>query len=393
MMVFRFRKLLQEQNRLRERIRDNNYTKNQWKSLDSEERLNAFQQLFGDKELLKTASTKASSESLENLKTISLDSLEGSPPPDPTEDFTTYTEVDTGGFLSQTTDRSLWTGIHLGADAYLYCDMGIDHFDGDFEHLLTASTTLSAPDIDCETGAWGMANDLGNWYTLQAGNRSGLVLNFSIYDTYGVSFGMTIAELDSGYNYTDRWQGGTSETVYYPRIVRDEAIGTYGTFYVYIYSDPDRTTLLDTLSIVLHSSKKDYRYIYGVISNDWMASNAGEMTGYTEYLDLQEAGGETEIFDSDSAVGQDTKTAASPAGEVFGSETGLGAGTKADYPAGVMNGTESGDGDETASLLAVAAPEGDSGSGTEESYLNTGEPTDKVSSDIGGGVDIVSGRT
>ena len=53
---------------------------------------------------------------------------------------------------------------------------------------------------------------------------------------------------------------------------------------MYIYSDSERTILLDTLGINLHSSKKDYRYVYGL--NTANSGAAGEQVGYVQNLNL-----------------------------------------------------------------------------------------------------------
>ena len=51
-------------------------------------------------------------------------------------------------------------------------------------------------------------------------------------------------------------------------LVRDEQAGTYGTLYLKIYTDPDRTNLKSILPIPLHSSKKDFRYLMLAVSHD-----------------------------------------------------------------------------------------------------------------------------
>jgi len=378
--------LLQDQNRLRESIRKTYYTQNQWKSLSFPEKEAAFQQLYGDKAQLKETITKTTSQTLENLKGVSLDDLEGSPPPDPTEDFTSYTEVDTGGFLSQTADRSSWTGMHLASDAYLYDDKGVNHFNGDFEHLVTAMTNMTGD--NCQVGFWMLANDLGNWYTLEDGAKNALGIFFSRYVSYSIGFGITLGELDDGDGYVDRWTGGTSGTVYYVTIKRDEDVGTYGTIYVYVYSDSDRTTLLDTLSLGLNSNKKDYRYIYGAMSNDWMGADNGQMTGYAEYLDLQETGGETEILSSDTGIGVEVAADGSPTAALARTETGQGTDTKADNPGGEITSGEAGGGIDTAALVERNILSNEAGNGIESSSLSTGDIVNRYGEESGAGIEI-----
>ena len=52
------------------------------------------------------------------------------------EDFTTYTEVDTAGRLTVTSDTITIENLDRDEDSYIYADKGADFFDGDYEHLL-----------------------------------------------------------------------------------------------------------------------------------------------------------------------------------------------------------------------------------------------------------------
>ena len=94
----RLKSLLAEQNRLKEQIRLDN--KIDWSKLAEEEQPAVELQLFGDKATLKQVETDATSPLLDELKAIKLDSLKGTDFTDPTEDLTTYTEVDGAGRLT-----------------------------------------------------------------------------------------------------------------------------------------------------------------------------------------------------------------------------------------------------------------------------------------------------
>jgi hypothetical protein len=86
-------------------------------------------------------------------------------------------------------------------------------------------------------------------------------------DYLWVYFGLTgagrellLREFDNGTGYYDlySWELNTD---YYLRIFRDQSIGIYGQLTCYIYSDSQRTALIDALTVPLHSSE-DYRYLY-----------------------------------------------------------------------------------------------------------------------------------
>jgi len=131
-----------------------------------------------------------------------------------------------------------------------------------------------------------MANIAGTYVDITGASEDALSARFVITGTdasYIYAF-----EIDGGTAYNDSFTSPTINVSYWLEIERDEAIGTYGTFYVRIYSDSARTTLVDTLSITLHTSKKDYEYLYGAQSLD--ASGAGVLTSYVQDLDLQEGG-------------------------------------------------------------------------------------------------------
>lgn len=60
---------------------------------------------------------------------------------------------------------------------------------------------------------------------------------------------------------------------YYLRVRRDTSVGTHGTFYLDIYSDPARTVLWESLSLAL-SENNSYSYLYGL--NQYYVSSAND---------------------------------------------------------------------------------------------------------------------
>lgn len=203
------------------------------------------------------------------------------------EDLSTYTETDPNSRITRTTRRVTWTGLTRNEDAYVYKDKGADHFNGNFVHLLTIRATGytgTSGTVNC--GAyWSVANLVDDWGGIDTANGDGLFLLARVNTSNGDQY-IQIIELDGGAGYTSASAYEiTVNTTYYIKIVRDESIGTYGTLYCYTYSDPARATLVNTQTITLHSSKKDYRYIYPAQS-----ANAADATrshsGYTENLEL-----------------------------------------------------------------------------------------------------------
>lgn len=190
------------------------------------------------------------------------------------EDFTTYTEIDPNGRLSQTATTSSYTSLTRNEDAYLYLDKGLGHFDGDFTHYLAINYT-SQDSGSSVVYLWAVGQELQSAVGMT---------KLSIY-TYNST--IRIQETDSADNNYD--SGNTSlilGNTYYLTIERDESIGTYGTLYVYVYTDETKTSLQATLSLALHESKKDFRYLY--IPSSCNTGNAYAQTGYIENLDLNE---------------------------------------------------------------------------------------------------------
>jgi len=202
---------------------------------------------------------------------------------DPIEDFTAYTEVDPApGYITRTSSTITFTDFDRDITAYVYRDKGAAHFAGDFEHLVDLQ--VSADEVAALIGCWSLQNDIADMRAVV--DASGDELFVCWYQAAGVHY-IYMEEIDGGTAYTDNYPTAALSTPYYLKVKRVEADGTYGTLYCYIYSNSDRTTLVDTLSIALHTSKKDYRYVYALNSyNTAQADRRG--TGTVANLDLQE---------------------------------------------------------------------------------------------------------
>lgn len=283
--------LLHERNNLIEKIRWANYTLEEWRGinkLSQEEQDAIYIQLFGDRAKLRSQKTRATSLLLNELKAINLDAIDVVPVsnPDPTEDLTTYTEVDPLSHISKTASRVTFTTLSRDEHTYLYKDFGANHFDGDFEHLFKSLIDDNSGGADA---AYALANIVGAIDEIYAGD--GL---FSTWYCVDVSHPRNyLIESDGGTQYSDYTTVEMNRDIlYYVEFERVESIGTYGTIYAYIctgnYYD-DGGTLIDSTSITLHTSKKDFRYLYAIVSRDANSSNWN--TGYNEDIDLQEAAG------------------------------------------------------------------------------------------------------
>lgn len=203
------------------------------------------------------------------------------------EDFTTYTEVDPSGTIERTPSTITVANFKRTEDAYVYDDKGVDHFDGDFEHLIDCEMTSRSGDWG-SFFPWSISNIIDDIKGIQDASGDVLALYFLFRPSGPTQYELNLNELDGGSAYSDDYAISLG-TQYWLKVKRDEEVGTYGTIYTYIYTDSDRTVLVTTLSIALHTSKKDYRYYFPMNSQNNTADTSRLISGYSQNHDLQEA--------------------------------------------------------------------------------------------------------
>lgn len=206
------------------------------------------------------------------------------------ENYTTYTEVDENADYTVTSTKIDIVTMARDSVSYVYKDAGVAHFDGDFDHDFEYFVNSSTQSGEL-TGVWAVSNSVNNHQAHQDANQDILIFLMGEEAT-GVKKRLREQDGSTTYDSTDN-ADETTNTLYYATAERDEAVGTYGTIYIYTYTDSGRTSLADTRSIALHTSKKDYRYIYGAISDGGATSNT--TTGFVQNLDLQEAVGPANV--------------------------------------------------------------------------------------------------
>lgn len=201
-------------------------------------------------------------------------------PPDPTENLTTYTEVDPGNDITVDGGGAKvdWAALPRNVDAFVYDDNLAGWLDGDFEHWNDMQHT-SVADGSGIVGVWGVGNTVDDLKGVETGNGDELCAIWSTTTLFAREiFGGATSDDTAALAYA---------TAYYMKYVRDENVGAQGTLYFYIYDDGvNRTNLLDTLTVAL-SGKIDFRYIFAVQS--WNSNGAQKSTGWMENLDLKEA--------------------------------------------------------------------------------------------------------
>jgi hypothetical protein len=183
-------------------------------------------------------------------------------------DFTdpAWTEVDPGSEITVAATKVSWTALPMDTDSYVYYDYGAGYFSADFRHEFTLCWT---------------SDGAGDYFRLST-FRS------------GAEYRIQLSESDGGAVTTD-YEDMTAVGTWYITIIRNEAIGTHGTLYAYIYTDSDRTILHSRLEVELNTSKKDFRYLFAC--NTYNNGAAFENTGYGENLAIS-----TDIFGLEKGI-------------------------------------------------------------------------------------------
>lgn len=199
-------------------------------------------------------------------------------PFDPIENPLTYNIQDDSGWLSRTTTRITFTAMARNDDAYVWKDFGVDFFDGDFSHLSEFFVSaLGANGLAC---IHMLSNAVDDFTGLVLASEDLLT---SFIQRVGGNYIVRLAESDGGAFYADTSSTLTLSTLYSNRFQRVEAVSPFGTIYEYIFSAGP--ILVDTLSVALHTSKKNYRNNFGL--NNSNSGAADTITGYFQNQDLQ----------------------------------------------------------------------------------------------------------
>lgn len=179
------------------------------------------------------------------------------------------TETDTPGWLSRSGETITVTGMDFDDVAYFSLDFGAGGISGDLEHRLHFKKTVGTDPYDycC---LWALSDNLSH------------VGGFSNYALFLVS-GSTYLYINEKTSTRSDSCAIALDTDYYVKIVIDPGVGTYGTVYVYVYTDEAMTVLYDTLSFA-RGSDPSFRYLLTACSysaassgNDW----SGEISDLT----------------------------------------------------------------------------------------------------------------
>ena len=191
-----------------------------------------------------------------------------------TENFTGYTEVDTGADLTVTASKADANDVLGNVDCYLYKDFTANHFDAlDIDYEIY----IEDPVVDLGFGGPGLANAVGT---------PGGTADWAATDPYAATFhhsnGSVYFRLMKGDDTGEDDYIASKDTLYYCTLSRAAGNDTVS---LLIYSNSARTTLLDTLSVSGFGTTK-WRYCYAFAA--FTSGMAREWDGYVQNLDLNE---------------------------------------------------------------------------------------------------------
>lgn len=183
------------------------------------------------------------------------------------QDFTTYTETDTPARLTVAASTITIATLDDDEDVFCYKDFTASYFASDYEHTFKFMATAQTGSEICYL--WGLSDSVA----LCIGKQ--ITANTDLHTLSWENGAFVLTERNAAVSTTDTSAAASLNTYYYIRVVRDEAVGTFGTLYAYIYTDEQYTTLFDTLTVTLTESK-DFRYVI-------VASGKGDGGGSTAF--------------------------------------------------------------------------------------------------------------
>jgi len=192
------------------------------------------------------------------------------------EDLTTFTEVDSASDITVTSAAATFATMAQQADSYVYRDFGSGYFGNffiDFECEITFSESNGGGD-NAQAMIAGVSDTIGNWGDHQTANDGILIDTY--YDGSNLVTRLSDQQEDNSDTYS--WGAVTTHAKHYFRFERNAATAT-----LKIYSDADRQTLVDALSIICETGTK--QYFYALASRE-AVGNTAEISGYTQNFDL-----------------------------------------------------------------------------------------------------------
>lgn len=197
------------------------------------------------------------------------------------EVVTGFTKVDPSTHIAQYADCAAVTTLGTNETAYLYKDYGAAHFAGNFTLQSTINVTAFASGTGQMLNLLSLVNTLG--HANNTNDLQGIALNW----ISGTTYSLKAREVSGSTEYLSSASSTLTVGVpYFVQINRDTTVGTYGTIYVKVFSDPAYTVQVGaTVSVTLHSTVS-LRYLNVVQSYNTGVANSTTLTAGTVVVTL-----------------------------------------------------------------------------------------------------------
>lgn len=201
-----------------------------------------------------------------------------------TQDFTTWTETDTTR-LSQTADRSTFTGVQRDEDIYLSNDFGVDNFDKDDDLVFNFHAQITSTANSALVTLVGLSNDLDDLKGLIDNNKDWIGVYF--FDNAG-TMEFNIGEVNAGVfgNTATTGSYSTSTTYYFTLYRRMTGEFGPGRLLLYIFSDSGRTVLIEKVQRILPFNTVRQHFRYGFAPQSYNSSTTEAVSGWVDSLDI-----------------------------------------------------------------------------------------------------------
>ena len=199
-----------------------------------------------------------------------------------TQDFTTWIETDPNSRLSQTADRSTFSGVQRDEDAYLSNDFGVDNFDKEDDLVFNFHFQITATASSARVGLVGLSNNLDDLKGMETNNYDWLGVYYA--DDAG-TMRFYVGEINAGTPAVIASTGSYStSTTYYATLYR-KLTGEFGAgrLILYIFSDSGRTTLLEKIQSG-PTVRQSFRYC--LTAHTYNNATTEAVSGWVDSLDL-----------------------------------------------------------------------------------------------------------
>jgi len=188
--------------------------------------------------------------------------------------LTGFTEVDPSNRIASYADCATFTTLNTNETAYLYKDYTAGNISGDYTFRATLNVSAFA------SGSGQMLNLLSCVNTLGHANNTNDLQGIALNWISGSTYSLKAREVTGATEYLSSASSTLStNTPYFIQVNRDTYVGTYGTLYVKVFSDPAFTTQVgSTVSLTLHDNgtpdKAAFQYLNVVQSYNTGANNS-----------------------------------------------------------------------------------------------------------------------